>query len=96
MGNQNPPEIRRLAEDIGIWHTHDPSRMGILKIDGRLAAAQAKNDLLIAVCVSLEARPHALGLGAPVRAASSLEYSRGCLRRDSSRIRENSALPSCR
>jgi hypothetical protein len=37
MGSQNPPEIRRLAEDIGIWQTDDPSRMGVLKIDGRLA-----------------------------------------------------------
>jgi hypothetical protein len=73
MRNQNPPEIRRFAEDIGIWHTDDPSRVGIVEIDGRLTAAQAKNDLLIAVCVSLEPRPHAVGLGAPDRAASSLE-----------------------
>ena len=73
MRNQNPPEIGCFAEDIGIWHADNPSRVCIFEIDCRLTAAQAKNDLLVEVCVSLKPRPHVLGLGAPYRAASSLE-----------------------
>jgi len=69
----NPAEIGRFAEDVGIWQTNNPCRAGVLEIDGPLAAAHAKNDLLVEVCVSLEPRRHARGLGAPCRAASSLE-----------------------
>ena len=73
MRNQNPPEIGRFVEDVGIWYTDNPRRVGIPEINGPLTAAQAKNDLLVEVFVSLKPRPHALGLCAPHRAASSLE-----------------------
>jgi hypothetical protein len=53
------------VEDIGVWYADNPSSVQIREIDHRLTAAQAKNDLLDEVCVSLETRPHALGLGAP-------------------------------
>jgi hypothetical protein len=70
MGDENPPEIGRFMENIGIWHADNPSRTGIHEIDYRLTAV---NDLLVEVRIRLEPRPHALGLGAPYRAASSLE-----------------------
>ena len=73
MRNQYPPEIGCLVEDIGIWQADNPARAGILEIDHRLTAAQAKNYLLVEICISLEPRPHALGLGTLFRAASSLE-----------------------
>jgi hypothetical protein len=65
MRDHNPPEIGCSVEDIGIWHADNPSRASIHEIDYRLTAAQAKNDLLVEVRISLEPRPHALGLGAP-------------------------------
>src|ERR1035438_2238939 len=65
MRDQNPPEIGCFVEDIGIRHADNPSRAGIREIDYRLTAAQAKNDLLVEVRISLEPRPHALELGAP-------------------------------
>jgi hypothetical protein len=73
-----PPKLSeqycvRREENIGIWHADNTSRAGILEIDRGLTAAQAKNDLLVEVCISQESRPHALELGAPFRAASSLE-----------------------
>ena len=73
MRNQNPPQIGCFVENIGIWHADNAARAGILEIDRGLTSAQAKNDLLVEVCVSQEPRPHALELGAPFRAASSLE-----------------------
>jgi hypothetical protein len=73
MRNQNPPQIGCSVENIGIGHADNASRAGILEIDCGLTSAQAKNDLLIEVCISQEPRPHALELGAPFRAASSLE-----------------------
>jgi hypothetical protein len=73
MGNQNPAALCRFVKDVGIWYTDNPCRAGILEIDAPLTAAKAKNDLVVEVCVSLEPRPHALGLGAPCRAASSFE-----------------------
>ena len=54
-----------LVEDIGVWYADNPSSVRIREINHRLTAAQAKNDLLVEVCVSLETRLHALGLGAP-------------------------------
>ena len=71
--DQNPPEIGRFVEDVGIWYTDNPRRVGIPENNGPLTAAQPKNDLLVEVFVSLKPRPHALGLCAPCRAASSLE-----------------------
>ena len=73
MRNQDPPEIGCLVEDIGIREADNPARAGVPEIDRRLTAAQAKNDLLVEIRIGLEPRPHALGLGAPYRAASSLE-----------------------
>jgi hypothetical protein len=61
------------VENIGIWHADNASRAGILEIDRGLTAAQAKNYLLVEICISQEPRPHVLELGAPFRAASSLE-----------------------
>ena len=72
MRNQNPPEIGRFVEDVAIWCTDNPCGVRIPEINGPLAAAQAKDDLLVEVRVSLKPRPHALGLCAPCRAASSL------------------------
>jgi hypothetical protein len=73
MRNQDPAKIGCSVNDVWVWYTDDPCRVGILKIDGPLMAAQATNGLLVEVGVSLESRPHALGVVAPWRAASSLE-----------------------
>lgn len=73
MRNQNAPEIGGFVEDVAIWQTGNPCRAGILEIDAWLTVPHAKNNLLVEVCVSLKPWPHALGLGAPWRAASSLE-----------------------
>jgi hypothetical protein len=45
MRNQNPPEVGRFVEDVRIRKTDNPCRQGIRKIDGPLAAAQAKDNL---------------------------------------------------
>jgi hypothetical protein len=55
-------DTNRPTWTVGIWYTDNPCRVGM-----------AQNDLLVEVSVSLEPRPHALGLGAPCRADSSLE-----------------------
>jgi hypothetical protein len=73
MRNQNPPQIGCFVEDIGVWCADNPSSVRIHEIGRRLTAAQAQDDFLVEVRVSLETRPHALGLGAPCRAVSSLE-----------------------
>ncbi len=64
--------LRSPREDFRISHTDNAANARILEIDSRLLASQARNDFLVKVRVCLKARSHALGLGVPWRAASSL------------------------
>jgi hypothetical protein len=73
MGNQNASKIGGFVKHVGIRQADNPSRAGIPEVDCGLTATETQNYLLVEVCVSLEPRPHALGLRAPFRAASSLE-----------------------
>jgi len=53
--------------------------VGIHKIDGPFTAEQAKNYLLIKVCVSLESRPHVRGAWRPVPGCLQLRIKRWML-----------------
>jgi hypothetical protein len=47
--------VMRNQDLPGIGYTDDARRVGVFEIDGRLAASQAENDLMIEVCFGLKA-----------------------------------------
>ena len=71
MRNQDSAERGSSMKNHGIGNTDHAARVRVLEVDRRLAPPQTKNDFLVKVRVSLEPRSHAVGLGAPWRAASS-------------------------
>ena len=79
MRNQNPPQIGCFVEDIGVWCADNPSSVRIHEIGRRLTAAQAQDDFLVEVRVSLEPRPHAPGAWRPVPGILQLGIKRRML-----------------
>jgi hypothetical protein len=69
MRNQNSPLTRSDCTNVGIRKAKQPSGLGCLKINRRLAPKQSGNDLRVKVLVGLEPRLRQLRTGAARLAA---------------------------